>query len=73
MELHFELNQQLIKDFASYIDLQDIKKYTKDYKEDLQENTKDKNSTNNNSIWTLYIDDTICKAKIDTTKKIGGI
>lgn len=73
MELHFELNQQLIKDFASYIELQDIKKCTKDYKEDLQEDTQNKNSTNNNSIWTLYIDDTICKARIDTNKKIGGI
>lgn len=62
MSLHFDLSTQDIKNIASYIDLQDIKKYTANYKD---ENTEDKNFTSDISLWLGYTDDTICKVNID--------
>lgn len=70
MDLSFELSKSQIKDIASYIDLQDIKKYTKDYIEETQD-IEDKKITNSNSVWNLYTDDTICNVKIDNIKKEG--
>lgn len=71
MDLDFELSKSQIKDIASYIDLQDIKKYTKDYIEEETQDIEDKKIANSNSIWHLYTDDTICNVKIDNTKKEG--
>ncbi len=71
MELDFELSKSQIRDIASYIDLQDIKKYTKDYIEEETQDIEDKKITNSDSVWNLYTDETICKVKIDNIKKEG--
>ena len=70
MDLDFELSKSQIRDIASYIDLQDIKKYTKDYIEETQD-IEDKKIANSDSVWNLYTDETICKVKIDNIKKEG--
>lgn len=69
MDLSFELSKSQIKDIASYIDLQDIKKYTKDYIEEETQDIKDKKITNSNSVWNLYTDDAICKVKLGGEQK----
>lgn len=66
MSLHFDLSTQDIKNIASYINLQDIKKYTANYRD---ENTEDKNFTNSKALWSFYKDDTICIVNINTNIK----
>lgn len=71
MDLDFELSKSQIKDIASYIDLQDIKKYAKDYIEKETQDIENKKIINSNSVWNLYADDTVCNVKIDNIKKEG--
>ena len=71
MELDFELSKSQIRDIASYIDLQDIKKYTKDYIEEETQDIEDKKITNSNSVWNLYTDNAIRKVKLKN-KTNGG-
>lgn len=71
MDLDFELSKSQIRDIASYIDLQDIKKYTKDYIEEETQDIEDKKITNSNSVWNLYTDNAIRKVKLKN-KTNGG-
>ena len=84
MDLQLKLSQNQISQIAKMLslNLQDIKHYIDTHKEEneqflkeeeRQKNTEDKKGTNDNSVWTIYTDDTICKVKIDTSKKYGGI
>ena len=71
MNLDFELSKSQIRDIASYIDLQDIKNYTKDYIEEETPNIEDKKIANSNSVWNLHTDNAICKVKLKN-KTNGG-
>ena len=84
MDLQLKLSQNQISQIAKMLslNLQDIKHYIDTHKEEneqflkeeeRQKNTEDKKGTNDNSVWTIYTDDTICKVKIDTSKKDGGV
>lgn len=82
MLLDIQLSTQQIKQIAKMLslNLEDIKNYIDTHKEENkqflkeeQKNVKDKKDTNDNSVWTVYTDDTICKVKIDTYKKDGGV
>ena len=75
MDLQLKLSQNQISQIAKMLclNLEDIKKYIDTHKEDdeqflkeeEQKNTKDKKDTNDNSVWSIYTDDTICKVKIE--------
>lgn len=83
MQLHFELTTPQVKQIASYISLQDIqssiqknpKEYEKILNEDTILNTKDDVSQNIqkncNDKWIPFIDDTICKIKLENKAKGG--
>lgn len=67
MELHFELSQNQISQIAKMLclNLDEIKNYLETHQEEQQEDTEDKQKTNDNSLWTVYTDDTVCNVKLD--------
>ncbi len=83
MQLDLKLSTSQIKQIASYISLQDIqnsiqknpKEYEKILNEDTILNTKDDVSQNIqkncNNKWIPFIDDTICKIKLENKAKGG--
>lgn len=76
MGLNVQLTTQQINQIASSILLTDVKAYIDTHKkeyeqflqEDQKENSEEKNFTSNNSLWTFFTDDTICKVNINDEK-----
>lgn len=81
--MDFKLSDNQVTQIAKmlYLNLDEIKNYIEmhqvEYNEFLEEeqkeNTKDKSFANNNSVWQQYTDGIICKVKINTNIKQGGI
>ncbi len=70
MKLDIQFTTQQINDFASGFLLTDIKALIEKHQKEIEkiikeEQTEDNNFTSDNSVWTFYTDNAICKVKLD--------
>lgn len=81
MALDFTMSQNQISQIAKmlFLNLDEIKNYIETHQEEYNEfvkqeeqqrNTEDKQNTTDNSLWTVYTDDTVCQVKIDKNLEV---